>query len=212
MAVIFIFNLSAILMSIPGVIIAVTLHEYAKSLAAFKLGDENVKKQGRLAPNPLKHMDPLGSIFMLIFGYGWANPLKLTRFSFANRKQAMIIIFIVPFLVNIIVGTVFAVCYQLFFLNFVSLGNPNFQIMLNIALILQRVAILNFSFAFFSLIPIYPLDGAQLLATLSPMAGLKIAQAEKILQILLAFVIILGGATFVFGPLVNIIMQALIFI
>ncbi|MCL2397423.1 MAG: site-2 protease family protein [Defluviitaleaceae bacterium] len=201
------FDIYNILMSIPGVIIAVTVHEYIKSLTAYKLGDTGIKRQGRLMLNPLKHMDILGSVFMVLFGYGWANPARLTPFSYADRKKAMLIIFAMSFLVNIMLGMLFAVVYQIFTLNFGAGMSPDAAHF--VSGVLWRAAVFNISFALFNLIPLYPLDGANVLNTFYPMVGVKIAQAEKFLQIILAFAIILNLVAIVFDPLVNAIMRVL---
>ena len=204
------FDLRSILISIPGVIIAVTLHEFVKSLTAFKLGDKNVKSQGRLAPNPLKHMDVLGSFFMLLFGYGWASPVRLNPFSYADRKKAMLIIFLMPFLANIVMGAAFAIGLG-FLIQGTLLTGLSFETARTIVQILSRAAVFNISFAFFNLVPIYPLDGTNLVSSFSPMAGIKLAQSEKILQIILAFAIILGLAAMTFDPIVNFTLRALTF-
>jgi len=198
-------------MSIPGIIIAVTLHEYIKSLTAYKLGDTGIKNQGRLAFNPLKHMDILGSIFMLFFGYGWGNPVRFSPFSFTDRKKGMLIIFVMPFLFNILLGAVFFFAYRLFLTNLSLFTFLSHEALIIVAGILMRAAIFNISFAFFNLIPVYPLDGVHLVSAFAPMFGVKIAQREKILQILLAFFIIFGFADRVFGPLVRMTLGALIF-
>ena|GEM_PF-1081906 len=193
-------NIPNLLMAIPGIIIAITLHEYVKSLTAYRLGDKNVKTQGRLALNPFKHMDILGGLFLLFFGYGWANPVRLQPFSFADHKKSMLFIFLVPFLTNFIVGTAFAIAARLFAANFEQL-----------AIILLFGAMYNFSFALFNLIPIHPMDGIHLLGAIKPMWAVKISQREKILQIFLAFFIVMGFAHMVFGSVVTALMDALVF-
>jgi Zn-dependent protease len=205
-------TLTGILVAIPGVIITVTLHEYAKSLVAYKLGDVNVKTQGRLAPNPLKHMDILGGIFLVVFGYGWASPVRLMPSSFKDRKKAMLLIFIIPFLANIIAGVVFAIAANILEANFTYLlGSFGLDTIVNVWRILRLMAIFNIAFALFSLIPIYPLNGTHLLWALRPTWALKITQHEKILQFALAFIIILGFAGQVFQPLVLTVISALSF-
>ena len=203
-------SIQGILMAIPGIIIAVTLHEYTKSLVAYRLGDTNIKTQRRLAPNPLKHMDILGTIFLAIFGYGWASPVRLIPNSFKDRRKAMLLIFVMPFLVNIIVGAAFAVGTSIFLINAIyftgALGLPAFT---TIATILNLVAIYNISFALFSLIPIYPLNGTHLLWSLKSAWAVKLSQYEGILKLVLAFFIILGFARVVFQPLVLRMMWAL---
>ena len=192
-------SLSGILMAIPGAIIAVTLHEYAKSLVAYKMGDTNVKAQRRLAPNPLKHMDILGSIFLVIFGYGWSSPVRLTPFSFKDRRKAMLLIFIIPFLVNIIVGVAFAIASNVA----AEIWSANMDLtMYYVWQTLFIIAVYNITFALFSLIPVHPLNGINFLAAVKPIWAIKISQHEKYLQVALAFFIALGFARAVFAPLV----------
>lgn len=206
----FIFDLYRILISLPGVILAITIHEYIKCLTASRLGDAVLKTKGRLSFNPLKHVDPLGAIFMLIFGYGWANPAPVSAFRMRGGRNSMIIVFLMPFLANIVFGAIFAIGAQLLVSNFEHVFSPNYQTLIIISDVLARAAVLNIGFAFFSLVPIYPLDGINLVSAFKPMWAVKIAQAEKILQIVLAFSIILGFANTVFGPIVMTIMRGLI--
>jgi len=197
------------LLRIPGIFIAIGVHEYVKALVAYRLGDAGVKLQGRLTLNPLKHMDALGSIFMAIWGYGWANPTKITPFSFgsnANKRKAMIIIFVVPFLVNIILGMLLALT-ALIWANNVYVTELN----ITVFRVLINAARLNISFALFNLIPIYPLDGLLLLTGISQNASLKVLQAERFLQIALAFFVILGGAAIFFNPLTDLVLNLFMF-
>lgn len=179
-----------------------TLHEYVKSLVAYKLGDENVKKQGRLTLNPIKHMDILGTIFLLVFRFGWANPLRITPFSFKNqtRRQAMILLFAIPFFTNFVVGVAFAVGANVLQMNFITLIDIfGLETLIMIEGVLYFIAFYNIAFALFNLIPIYPMDGIMLLGAIKPMWAMKISQREKILQLALVFFIIFGFAHTVFG-------------
>ena len=195
-------TLSGILISIPGVIIAVTLHEYTKSLVAYKLGDTNIKAQKRLAPNPLKHMDILGSIFLVVFRYGWASPVRLAPFSYKSRQKAMLLIFVMPFLANIIAGAALAIAGNIFAANMLQLaGTFSMQALSNIRMVLFFAALTNISFALFSLIPIYPLNGIHLLWAIKPTWAVKMSQYEGILKLALVFFIIIGFAGQVFTPL-----------
>jgi len=205
-------TVAGILMAIPGVIIAVTLHEYTKCLVAYKLGDTGLKTQGRLAPNPLKHVDILGGIFLVVFGYGWASPARLTPFSYKDRRSAMLLIFVMPFLVNIIVGATFAIGANLFLLNTHYLADTfSLHTLTDITTILHLIAVYNISFALFSLIPIYPLNGAHLLWALKPTWAVKMSQYEGILKMVLVFFIVLTFAAQVFNPLTLRIIWALSF-
>jgi len=202
----------SILVTIPGIIIAITLHEYTKSLVANSLGDKGIKAQGRLAPNPLRHMDPLGGIFLVFFGYGWSNPVRLAPSSFKERKKAMLMIFIMPFLANIIAGFAFTIAFNFFDASYFNLQDSiNIQTYRIIWNILRFIAIYNISFALFSIIPIYPLSGTYLLWAISPPAALKVSQHENILKMLLVFFIVMFFARNVFDPVVHTLIQVLAF-
>ncbi|MCL2169950.1 MAG: site-2 protease family protein [Defluviitaleaceae bacterium] len=196
-------TLEHILLSIPGVIIAVVIHEFVKSLVAHKMGDTGIAAQGRLTLNPLKHMDALGSIFMAIWGFGWANPVKLAPGTYKERKKAMLLIFALPFIASIVVGGIFAVLAGIWWFHavFINPYSTAFHNSVNWALILASQ--LNIGFAILNLIPIYPLDGTIFLSGVSPTAGAKVAQSERILQVILALGIIFGIVHFLLGPLVS---------
>lgn len=195
-------DLRFLLISIPGIVIAVTIHEYIKSLVAHKLGDKGIRGQKRLAPNPLRHIDPLGGLLMLFFGYGWANPVRLSVFPPSVRKKAAVIIFLMPFLVNVLLGAAFAIARRLVINHFVPLPGTDLQTLAIVSQILRQAAIFNISFAFFNILPIHPMDGMHLISGFSPMTGMKIALREKILQLFVVFAIVMGFAAMVFDPAV----------
>jgi len=198
------FNLhfETILLSIPGIIITIGLHEWTKAVTAYKLGDTSVKTAGRLTPNPVKHMDMLGFLLKALMGYGWSKPIKLNPFSYKDRKVALITIFTIPFLVNILIGIFFAIASTMW-LNH-TLGSLAFSdINYYIWLALRLAAIANISFALLNFIPIYPLNGSFLLNAVAPRLSLKIASVEKIMQIVLIFFIVIGGASRTFGWLTH---------
>ncbi|MCL2353554.1 MAG: site-2 protease family protein [Defluviitaleaceae bacterium] len=194
-------SIQALLWSIPGVIIAVVLSEFTKSLIAYKMGDEGVKTQRRLTLNPLRHMDPLGSIFMLLFRFGWGKPVKLTPFAFKDKRKAMIILFFAPFLVNLLVGILFAVLSSFWAAN-MSYHEEMNRIIYGILL---HTSFLNLNFAFLNILPIYPLNGILLINGINPQAGVKLIQLEKTLQAILALLIIFGAVSFVIRPIVGVI-------
>jgi len=202
--VILIPTLTGILYALPGGIIAIIAHEYAKSVAAYTLGDKSIRGKGRLSPNPFKHMDALGFIFMTVFRFGWGNPVGINFFTFPNKRKATAVIFAVPFLTNIILGVVFMLATR-FWVAGMDWSN---QTHLHIFMILRTAAHINIGHALFNLLPIHPLSGTMLLNALSPAAALKMAQYEKILQLVLAFFILLGGAQAVFGNLSILFLEA----
>jgi len=81
-------GLESVLLRVPALLIAITLHEFAHAYAAHKLGDTTPSRQGRVTLNPLKHLDPIGSILILTAGFGWGRPVQIDPRQF-ERKTTM---------------------------------------------------------------------------------------------------------------------------
>ena len=201
-------TIQSIIINGIGATLAILTHEYSKGVAAHTLGDASIKSTGRLSLNPAKHIDPLGLIFMAIFRFGWGKPTRINMFSFREKRKSLAMLFLVPFLANIIMG-IFMIILARFWLGNVLINNPtniNFYILAG----LEMAAWFNLSFALFNLLPIYPLSGILLLNAASPHAALKITQYEKILQLILAFLIIFNIMYSIFTPITNRILQGLL--
>ena len=81
-------QLLGLLISAPGVLIAITFHEFAHGYAAYKLGDDTAKRQGRLSLNPFAHLDPIGTLMLLVAGFGWGKPVEVDPRNY-TRKISM---------------------------------------------------------------------------------------------------------------------------
>lgn len=81
-------QLLGLLLSAPGVLIAITFHEFAHGYAAYKLGDDTAKNQGRLNLNPFTHLDPIGTLMLLVAGFGWGKPVQVNPLKY-TRKMSM---------------------------------------------------------------------------------------------------------------------------
>ena len=152
--------LTNILLSIIPALICITLHELSHGLAAYKLGDTTAKDAGRLTLNPIKHLDIMGILMMVVFHFGWAKPVPVNMYRFKNPKQGMAITAVAGPLSNVVITIVFLFLYGLLFR---SLGQEN--------LILEMIyltAYLSISFAIFNIIPISPLDGSKVLFSVLP--------------------------------------------
>ena len=198
-------DITSILISIPIAIISVVIHELVKSVAAFKLGDTSIKEAGRLTLNPKKHVDPLGAIFLVIFGYGWSNPVKITPFAYRERKKALLIIFGIPFIVSLLIGIAFLSGLTMW--NQVLIRNvlenaENAKFYLSVFNAIFHGATINIGLALTSLIPVYPFNGAFLLNGLSPMTGAKLLRHERIFQTIVALLVIFGIFHVIINPVV----------
>ncbi len=140
---------------------AITVHEYAHGLAAYKLGDPTAKYAGRLSLNPLKHLDPWGALCMLLFRFGWAKPVPINPMYFKDRKRDSAITAVAGPLANILLSFLSTILFALFYV-FVYNYHLNF-ITQFIYTVFVQLAMVNISFAIFNLIPFPPLDGSKIL-------------------------------------------------
>ena len=107
-----------LLLTIPGVLIALTFHEFAHAFAANKLGDETPKIQGRLNLNPLSHIDPVGFIFLIVAGFGWGKPVQIDVRNFKGKhsiSKAEAIVSAAGPIMNFILAFVFLIIYYILF-------------------------------------------------------------------------------------------------
>ena len=148
------FGISSLLYSLPGIILAFTIHEYSHGLAAYMMGDKTAKQYGRLTLNPIAHIDPLGFLCLIVTRrFGWAKPVPVNDLNFKDRKKGMLIVALAGPMSNFITALLIAVFYRLFYSSFgeVMIG------------IFQFAYIINLSIGVFNLIPIPPLDGSKIL-------------------------------------------------
>ncbi len=162
-------ELLALLLTLPGVIIAITFHEFAHAYVADKLGDDTPRRQGRVTLNPLAHIDPVG-FFMLIFvHFGWGKPVEINPTNFYRKrsmaKQEMLVALAGP-LMNIIIALILTII--LFAINTFA---PSFTITMTgliISLVLQMAISVNIGLGIFNLIPLPPLDGSKIFINILP--------------------------------------------
>lgn len=152
-----------LLLTLPGVIVAITFHEFAHAFAAYKLGDDTPKMQGRLNLNPLSHMDPIGFVLLIFAHIGWGKPVEINPRNF-DRKHSMsageAIVSVAGPAMNFVLAIVFTLLYFVigkFFPSFV-ISQIGFYVMIMI----QSAAIVNVGLGVFNLIPLPPLDGSKI--------------------------------------------------
>ena len=93
---------------------ALPLHECAHAWVADKMGDHTARYQGRLTLNPLRHLDPMGAILMLVAGFGWAKPVPINPRNFKNPKQGMALSALAGPMSNLLLAFVSAILYKVF--------------------------------------------------------------------------------------------------
>ncbi len=178
-------NLYQMGLRIPALLIAITVHEYAHALVAYAYGDPTAKRQGRLTLNPLKHLDPIGTLMLLVAGIGWARPVPINPHRFRDRRSGMLAVSLAGPVANFIIA--FITIVLLVFLMRFRLSLPAIGV-------LEMIAVINIVLGVFNLVPIPPLDGSKVLAAVAPPTVLNVyRQVETYAPILLLLLIITGA-------------------
>ena len=176
------------LLTVPSMLIALTFHEVAHGFVAYKCGDPTAKYMGRLTLNPIKHLDPIGTILMLLVGYGWARPVPVNSRYFKNPRKGMALTALAGPLTNFILCFLGIVLYWLT-LFFAPVETS--ALMSALVLFLQYFALMNLTFAVFNMIPLPPFDGSRIfLVFLPPRYYFGIMKYER--YILLAVLLLMS--------------------
>ena len=144
-----------IILLIPALVFSLSFHEFAHAWMAYRLGDNTAARLGRLTLNPMSHLDPVGSLALLLMGFGWAKPVPVDSRYLENPKQDMVKVAAAGPISNIILAVVAALILRLIFST--ELLTDNIKTFL---IIFMQI---NITLAVFNLLPLPPLDGSQIL-------------------------------------------------
>lgn len=165
-------NLGYYAISIIVVLIALSLHEYSHAYAAYKLGDNTAKNLGRLTLDPLKHIDPMGAICMVLFHIGWAKPVPINPRNFKDPKKGFAITAIAGPAVNIALAFISALIYQILVVSLrgVLFAPDSFALRFweNVLLTVYLFHAINLGLGLFNLLPFPPFDGSRFLHIILP--------------------------------------------
>ena len=151
----------SILMGLLPALICITLHELSHGYVAWRLGDDTAKNMGRLTLNPLKHLDVMGVLMMMVFHVGWAKPVPINMYKFKNPKRGMAISSLAGPACNLLISIVFLFLYGVAFATIGPVGIGSYLLQM-----LELTAYMSLSLCIFNLIPIPPLDGSKVLFSL----------------------------------------------
>lgn len=150
------------LISIPALLIAITFHELSHGYMSYLLGDPTAKQEGRLTLNPIKHLDPIGALGLLFFHFGWAKPVPINPFYYKNRKLGIVLVSIAGPMANFILALITTLIIKgILMANMVTANTLVFDF-------LGILVMYNLSLGIFNLIPLPPLDGSKIAASLLP--------------------------------------------
>ncbi|HLS88546.1 MAG TPA: site-2 protease family protein [Sphingobacteriaceae bacterium] len=148
------------LVTLPGLLLALVLHEYAHARTADALGDPTPRNMGRLTLNPIPHIDPIGLLMLFIFRFGWAKPVPVNPYYFKDARRGMLLVAAAGPATNIVLA----------FIIRLAMGLLPWQWMIGgyLPQALQYAYLINLYLAVFNLLPVPPLDGSRILAGLVP--------------------------------------------
>ncbi|MBQ3032379.1 MAG: site-2 protease family protein [Anaerotignum sp.] len=181
-------TLLLMVIGIPGILVATTIHEFTRALLSTIFGDNYPKSQTRLTLNPVRHFEPIG--FLLMFysgGFGWGNPVETSALYYKNRKRDTLLVAILPSVVNLVMAVVFMGVYVMLRKNG---GNPYLITLLN------YMAYYNAGLALYNCLPVAPMDCVKVLAVVMPANQyFKFMQNEKMIQMIFLFLLFFGLIT-----------------
>ena len=171
-------------LSLPAIVLCLSVHEAAHGGVACLLGDRTARDSGRLTLSPMAHIDPIGFLCLLLFGFGWARPVPVNISNFKNRRTGMAATALAGPVANFVTAFV---AYCLYFLVWIYGDSVFMQV---VGEFLAIVASMSVGLGVFNLIPVHPLDGSRVLDAFLPFSwSLKLQRYQNI--ILLVFILAL---------------------
>ena len=188
------FSLTGLIAGLPGLIIALVIHEYAHAKAADVMGDFTPRMTGRLTLNPMAHIDPIGLIMLLVVRFGWAKPVMINARNFRNWRQGELLVAVAGPVANLLVAFISLLAMAVLFkLGMFSEG---------VRLVLSMMVLFNINFAIFNMLPLPPLDGSKVLMVLLPgRLAYKLMSLERYSFIILIFLMMTPFLTMILIPL-----------
>ena len=203
------FDFSYLLSILLGVIpslLCITLHELAHGYTAYLLGDDTAKRAGRLTLNPLKHLDPIGLLMMLVFRFGWAKPVPVNMMRFSHPKRGMAVTALAGPACNLLITVVSLFLYGVLLVPLS--GSQTGKILLEG---IELTAYISLGFCIFNLIIVPPLDGSKVLFSLLPDSlYLKLMRYERYGSLILLLLVWTGLLGKPLGKLISMVFSRLL--
>lgn len=205
----------SLLLTLPGLLIAITFHEYAHALAADKLGDSTPRNQNRLNLNPLSHLDPVGSILLLFAGFGWGKPVQINPRNF-DKKVSMsageAIVSAAGPIMNILLAFIFTIIYALLY-KFAYIWLVTTTVGNIVELILQLTVYTNIGLGVFNLLPFPPLDGSKIFINFIPYKVRSwFIEKQQIFYIIFLVIWLTGISSYIISPAIKTISDGIFWI
>ncbi len=175
-----------LVLGIPGIIVATTIHEFVRAALSTAFGDNYPKSQGRLTLNPFKHFEPIGFLMMFYSGgFGWGKPVETSALYYKNRKRDTLLVAILPSVANLVLGILFMLLPGIFHIDHAA----GLQLV-------YYLSYYNIALAIYNLLPVAPMDCVKVLAVLMPANQyFRYMQNEKLIQMIFLLLIFFGLVT-----------------
>ena len=200
--------LISLLFSVPGVLIAITFHEFAHAFVADKLGDDTARREGRLSLNPFDHIDPIGMTLLLFAGFGWGKPVNVDPRNYTRKismEKGQAIVSIAGPVMNFILAIIFSIIY---FGIYKFAGNAVILTTMGSVLmkLISATITINVGLGLFNLIPLPPLDGSKVIMPFLP-SKIKywFINNEHIFYIIFVVIWITGLASYIITPGIRVV-------
>jgi Zn-dependent protease len=187
---------------IPVFLLALTIHEFAHAWVATRLGDPTARLQGRLTLNPLAHLDPIGTLAIVLIRFGWAKPVPVDSRYLENPRRDMVLIAAAGPASNLLLAAACAFCYRM--IPWGATGLEWAWIAAPVRVMLRTGVLVNVVLAVFNLLPVPPLDGGRVLSGLLPLRqAISFSRLEPYGFLIIFFLFFTGIMDPVFGVAVR---------
>lgn len=201
-----------LLLTLPGLLVAITFHEYAHALAADKLGDDTPRRQNRLNLNPLSHLDPVGSVLLLFAGFGWGKPVEINPRNFdrnVSMSKGEAIVSAAGPITNMILALIFAIIY-FFLVKFGTIWIVSTNLGTIVATIIKTTIYINIGLGVFNLLPFPPLDGSKIFINFMPYKIRSwLLEKQQIFYIIFLVIWLTWISSFIIRPVIDAIAQGI---
>jgi Zn-dependent protease len=211
-------NLPTLIARIFVLLIAFTIHEFAHAWSADQFGDDTPRMNGRLTLNPLSHLDPMGSLMLLVVGFGWALPVPVNPYALARRSSAaLMLVSLAGPLSNFIMAVIAAIPFRLGLVSTIGARAIPGQILPTPSHLLLEFVFINLILMLFNLIPLAPLDGEKIAAYFFPPSMARFFESIQPYGPVILLVLVFAGPAlgfnilgWILGPPMQALMRLLV--
>lgn len=204
---------TSIFIRVLAVFLVLPIHEFAHGYMAYKLGDNTAKYQGRLTINPFAHLNLVGTLSLILAGFGWANPVPVNPNNFRDRKKGMALTALAGPLSNIILALITMVIAKIIARVAITFGFGSSNVIYTMFQLFMILTTLSISLGVFNLIPVPPLDGSRIMLLFLPEKYyFKLMQYERYIALVVMLLAFSGGLSLIISPISSAIFNLLDFI